>query len=386
MSMPLEEYEPRVRKAKALAEKRDVDFLFVYFDEFNVMNGRYLTGWCPSVERGAVIVPRDRDPFLVGGPEAGPYAKLDSVIKETVSSLVFMVPEEEYPMADLLDFKQITERYLRSRKIRRVGIVGINTMPHLIYAQLSRELGGAEMADLTDDFERLRYVKSKWEMDMTEKAYEAADRGFEKLAETISAGRREYEAAAEAEYAARKMGCDGFSYRTIIGAAERSIGIIPAASDRIFGNGEIVITGVAPRYNGYSATACAPVVVGNKPNETQRKWMADIGEALLLTRDAIRPGLTGRQIDAVPRKLLTSRGYGDYMPMPFVHSSGLCEYEKPFFGPSSDDVIEENMVLCIDIALFGHKEIPGIRVETGYRVTGNGVVAFSPFMEGVIGK
>jgi Xaa-Pro aminopeptidase len=345
------------------------------------MNGRFLTGWSPSVERGAVIVSSYGEPFLVGGPEAGPYARLESAIKETVSSLVFMVPEEEYPGADILSFRQITERYFKGRAIRKVGLVGINTIPYLIYSQLARDLGGAEIVDVTHDFEKLRYVKSEWEMEMTAKAYAAADGGYKALAGGIAVGKAEYEAAAAAEYAARKAGCDSFSYQTIIGAAERSIGIIPAASGRIFRKGEIVITGIAPRYNGYSATACAPVVVGGRPNETQKKWTADICEALFITRDAIRPGLTGRLIDAIPRKFLQSRGYGDYMPMPFVHSSGLCEYEKPFFGPSSDDVIQENMVLAIDIALFGHKEIPGIRVETGYRVTSSGVVPFSPQME-----
>jgi Xaa-Pro aminopeptidase len=292
-----------------------------------------------------------------------------------------MVPEEEYPMADILSFSQITGKYFHNRKIRKVGMVGINTVPYQIYSQLARELGDAQIVDVTREFERLRYVKSGWEMEMVANAYAAADEGFRQLAENVSAGKREYEAGAAAEHAALMAGCDGFSYRTIIGTAERSIGIIPAASDRIFRDGEIVIAGIAPRFNGYSATACAPVVVGGKPNETQQKWTAEICEALFLTRDAIRPGMTGREIDAVPRKFLRARGYGDYMPMPFVHSSGLCEYEKPFFGPSSDDVIKENMVLCIDIALFGAKEIPGIRVETGYRVTGNGVVAFSQRME-----
>jgi Xaa-Pro aminopeptidase len=381
MSIPQAEFESRMAKARAFVEAKGLDFLFVYFDEFNVMNGRYLTGWCPSVERGAVIVSNHGEPFLVGGPEAGPYARLESAIKETVSSLVFMVPEEEYPGADLLSFSQITGKYFQGRTIRKVGIVGINTIPYLIHSQLAHELAGAEILDVTADFERLRYVKSEWEMEMTATSYAAADDGHRALAGGIKAGRKEYEAAAAAEFAVRKAGCDGLSYRTIIGTAERSIGIIPPASDRVFRNGEIVITGIAPRYNGYSATACAPIVVGGRPNETQKKWTADICEALLIARDAIKPGLTGRQIDAVPRKFLLSRGYGDYMPMPFVHSSGLCEYEKPFFGPSSDDVIQENMVLCIDIALFGHREIPGIRVETGYRVTANGVVSFSPPME-----
>jgi Xaa-Pro aminopeptidase len=383
MALPRSEYDSRIKKARGLLEEKGLDFLFVYFDEFNVMNGRFLTGWCPSVERGAVIVSRDSEPFLVGGPEAGPYARLESAITETVSSLVFMVPGEEYPGADILSFGQITKKYFKGRAIKSVGMVGINTVPYLIYSQLAKELGDARIVDVTADYERLRYVKSEWEMDMTVRAYAGADDGWKALAGTIAAGKREYEAAAAAEYAARMAGCDGFSYRTIMGAAERSIGIIPAASDRVFKGGEIVITGVAPRWNGYAATACAPVIVGGKPDATQRKWMADISEALFLTRDAIRPGLTGREIDGVPRKFLLARGYGDYMPMPFVHSTGLCEYEQPFFGPNSDDVIRENMVLCIDIALFGAREIPGIRVETGYRVGKAGVTALSPYMEGV---
>jgi Xaa-Pro aminopeptidase len=384
MSMPRSEYESRVQKARELAREKGLDFLFVYFDEFNVMNGRYLTGWCPSVERGAVIVSDHSEPFLVGGPEAGQYARLESAIKETVSSLVFMVPEEEYPGADLLSFSQITAKYFQNRKIARVGMVGINAVPFQVYSQLARELGDAQIVDVTREFERLRYVKSSWEMEMVGKAYASADKGFTELAAACKAGKREYEAGAAAEHACLMEGCDGFSFRTIVGTAERSIGIITPASDRVFRDGEIVLTGVAPRFNGYSATACAPVIVGGKPDATQKKWMADVCEALFLTRDAIRPGLTGRQIDAVPRKFLLSRGYGDYMPMPFVHSSGLCEYEKPFFGPSSDDVIRENMVLAIDVALFGSREIPGIRVETGYRVTATGVVPFSAKMEALM--
>jgi Xaa-Pro aminopeptidase len=67
--------------------------------------------------------------------------------------------------------------------------------------------------------------------------------------------------------------------------------------------------------------------------------------------------------------------------MPFVHSTGLSEFEKPFFGPSSDDVIQENQALCIDVAMFGHPRVPGIRAETGYWVTEQGAEPFSPTME-----
>jgi Xaa-Pro aminopeptidase len=381
MALPESEKTKRIEKTRRLAEEKGLDFIFVYYDEYNVMNGRYLTGYCPTIERGAVIVSNHCEPFLIGGPEAGPYAQLESAIKETVACPVFMVPEEEYPSAELLNFRQISEAYFGGRKIRRIGLVGSNAVPYLIYSQLIADLDGAEIVDVTDDFEHFRYVKSQWEIEQMRRAYEIADEAFPKMVMSIVEGKREYEAAAEAEYIARKMGSDGLGYRTIIGTAERSRGIVPVYSDRVFAKGEIVITGFAPLFNGYSATACYPVVVGGEPDEMQATWTEDICEALRLTREALEPGLSGREIDSVPRKYLLGRGYGPYMLMPYVHNSGLCEFERPFFGPGSDDIIQENQVVCIDIALFGNPQIPGIRVETGYLVTADGAVPMSRSIE-----
>ena len=185
---------------------------------------------------------------------------MESKIKETVSSFVFMVPEEEYPGAKILNFSQISKKYFGGKKINKIGLVGINSLPLQIYNQLKNELPEAELIDVTKDFEILRYVKSQWEIEMTSKAYEIADIGFNSLMNNIVEGKKEYEAAAEAEYIARKMGSEGYGYRTIVGTAERSIGIIPPASERMFKNGEIVLTGFSPRFNGYNATACLSLI------------------------------------------------------------------------------------------------------------------------------
>ena len=385
MSIPDYEFKQRLEKVKELLNKNNLDFLLIYFDEYNVMNGRYLTGWCPTIERGAVIISNYCEPFLIGGPEAGPYAEMDSHIKKTVSSLVFMVPEEEYPMASIYNFKKISDMYFGGREIKKIGLVDKNTIPFQIYEQIDNESGDAEIIDLTYDYEKLRYVKSEWEFEMIAKAYEIADVSFKALMENIVEGNKEYQAAAEAEYLHRKMGGEGLGYRTIIGTAERSIGIVPPASDRIFKNGEIVLAGFAPRYNGYNATACYPIVVGGKPDNLQKKFVEDVTEALHLTREALKPGMVGMEIDNIPRNFLIKKGYSDYLPMPFVHSSGLGEFEKPFFGPNSDDVLQKNQAICIDITIFGHEKIPGIRVETGYKMTKDGAVTFSEFMEKLFG-
>lgn len=384
MSLETNEFNRRMVQIRTLMEKSELDFLFIYFDEYNVMNGRYLTGWCPSVERGAVVVPREGEPFLLGGPEAAPYAKLDSKIKTTVNSSLFMVPGEEYPGAEILNINEIISKYLHNISVDRVGIVGSNTIPYVIYSQLLEKLPNSDFIDVTYDFEMIRSIKSEWEFTMLSKAYACADAGIKALTDKIQEGKHEYEAAAAGEFAARDLGSDGWGYRTIVGAAERSSGIIPPASERKFGNGEIVIAGISPRYNGYNSTACCPVVVGGDGNEKQKRWIADVTEALLLTKEELKPGLTGVEIDQVPRDFLIKKGYEDYMPMPFVHSTGLSEYENPFFGPNSNEIIKENQAICIDISLFGDKDIPGIRVETGYRVTDKGAVPLSSYMDNLL--
>ena len=155
MSLTDQEFKLRISKVKKLAEEKELDFIFVYSDEYNMMNGLYLTGWCPTIERVAVIVSNISEPFLIGGPEAGPYAKMESKIKLIESCHVFMIPEEEYPEAEILNFSQICTKYFGNRAIRRVGLVGIQSIPIQIYQQLKYELKDVEIIDVTKEFEIL---------------------------------------------------------------------------------------------------------------------------------------------------------------------------------------------------------------------------------------
>ena len=72
------------------------------------------------------------------------------------------------------------------------------------------------------------------------------------------------------------------------------------------------------------------------------------------------------------------------MLVPYVHTIGLLEAEAPFFGPNSKDLLEPNMTLCIDVSLFGHPKLYGIRAETGYVITEKGGKPFDPYMDDLI--
>jgi Xaa-Pro aminopeptidase len=67
-----------------------------------------------------------------------------------------------------------------------------------------------------------------------------------------------------------------------------------------------------------------------------------------------------------------------------VHTVGLNEYERPFFGPNSDEVLKPNMTVCIDVSMFGHPAFHGSRVEAGYVIREAGAEPLSATLEQLI--
>ncbi|NMA08113.1 MAG: hypothetical protein GX929_03210, partial [Clostridiales bacterium] len=51
------ETKRRLAAVRELLRKRNLDAALIYFDELNVANGWYLTGWCGQFEKGSVLVP-----------------------------------------------------------------------------------------------------------------------------------------------------------------------------------------------------------------------------------------------------------------------------------------------------------------------------------------
>ncbi|HQK92443.1 MAG TPA: aminopeptidase P family N-terminal domain-containing protein, partial [Armatimonadota bacterium] len=164
--LDLAERDRRLARMRDIMAAQDLDVALVYYDEFNIGNGWYLTGWCPQFESGAVLVPRVGEPMLLGGPESEPFAKFDSAVKDTRNFTVFMVPNEEYPNATITDFPALfDEMTQRFGPVRRVGLVGGGRMPAACYQQIVDGFEGVQLVDMTDEFVALRFVKSPWEME-----------------------------------------------------------------------------------------------------------------------------------------------------------------------------------------------------------------------------
>ncbi len=377
-----QERDRRIAALRQLLREEQLDLALVYYDEFNIGNGWYLTGWCPQFESGAVLVPREGIPMILGGPESEPFAKLDSAIKETRNFPVFMVPNEEYPNAKISDFPALfAELEQQLGSIKRIGLVGGDRMPAACYRQIIEGMQGCELTDITEAFTRLRYIKSDWERDQIRAAFKLADHAYAAMLAKIAPDITEIEVAAAGEYAARSRGASGFGFSAIVGSGARSNAVVPTASSKPMLPGELVMIGLAPKVQGYAGVVGDILPVSGAFTKLQQECIKHLKEAFRLTHAQLTVGRKGREIDAPARAYFNKHGFTKYLVCPFAHTIGLHEAESPFFGPNSDDVLEPGMTVCVDISFFGHPEFNGARIETGYEITANGPVPLSPTMD-----
>src|SRR3989339_366012 len=213
-----EECDVRLNKVRQLMKEKGLDITLVYYDEFNIGNGWYLTGWCPQFESGAGLIPAKGEPIILGGPESEPFAKQDSAITDTRNFPVFMVPDEEYPNATIIDFpKLFAELTAKRGKIKRVGLVGAGRMPADCYKQIVEGFSDVELVDVTGQYVQLRYIKSSWEIEQIRAAFSLADECYDAMIGAVKPGVTEIEIAAAGEHAARKRGASGFGFSAIVG-------------------------------------------------------------------------------------------------------------------------------------------------------------------------
>ena len=143
----------------------------------------------------------------------------------------------------------------------------------------------------------------------------------------------------------------------------------------------MVMLGIAPRFNGYAGVMGETLPVSGHFTQSQKDILNVVRETYRATRDMLKPGLNGKQIDIVGAKIFEKNGLTPYIVCPFLHTIGLMEAERPFFGPNGEDELEPGMTVAIDISFFGHPVHHGARIETGFVITDRGYEPLSPEMD-----
>jgi Xaa-Pro aminopeptidase len=373
-TIPASEYPERWKKVQELMAEQDLDILVAYADDratFGPAHARWLANFPVHFEPAFILMPRQGQPVMLVGPESDHYALLAGEIADVRVLREFTHPNEDYPYARIQPLTEILgEMGLDLSTVRRVGLGGRGLIGADVLDTMQAALPDVAWVDVENALCNLRAQKSPAEIEVIRYAYQIAEAGFQAAVDVIRVGATERQVAAEIDAAMRRAGAEGTGIDTIVASGPNARPILARSTFRPIETNDLVLLTVAPRYEGYHAAIGRVVLVGD-PGEEVRRALEVAIQAQEACFHALRPGIEGRQVEAIGRRIVTEANLGQYFLYSGLHSVGVIEFEPPIFGPSSPATLKENMVISIDIPMF-NTPWGGLRVESGYLITASG--------------
>ena len=168
----------------------------------------------------------------------------------------------------------------------------------------------------------------------------------------------------------RKQGATSSSFDIIVASGIRSALPHGVATDKIIEKGDFVTLDYGAYYNGYVSDITRTLAVG-KPSEELINIYDIVLEAQLRGMAGIKPGMTGREADALTRDLIEEKGYGQYFGHSTGHGIGLEVHEGPALSFRSDIILEPGMAVTVEPGIY-LPGVGGVRIEDDTIVTIDG--------------
>ncbi|WP_066060629.1 M24 family metallopeptidase [Neobacillus soli] len=224
-----------------------------------------------------------------------------------------------------------------------------------------------ELVPITGVIEKLRLIKTDAELKILKVAADIADAAFKHILEFIRPGKTELEVSNELEFFMRRAGATSSSFDTIVASGSRSALPHGVASNKVIESGDMVTMDYGAYYNGYVSDITRTVAVGN-PDPKLKEIYDIVLEAQLQGMAGFKPGITGKEADALTRDYITEKGYGEYFGHSTGHGIGLEVHEGPGLSMKSDIILEPGMVVTCEPGIY----IPGlggVRIEDDTLIT-----------------
>jgi Xaa-Pro aminopeptidase len=199
--------------------------------------------------------------------------------------------------------------------------------------------------------ETLRAVKEPGEIELIRKASALTDAAFELVEKKIKAGMTERQIAWELEKALRETGSQSLPFEIIVGSGPNAALPHAKPSDRRIRAGETIVIDMGGKVSGYGSDLTRTVCAG-KANAKLKKIYNTVLEAQSAAIKQIRPGMTGKEADAIAREVIKKAGYGEAFGHSLGHGVGLAEHELPFLSPNSEEKLTEGMVFTVEPGIY----------------------------------
>ena len=218
--------------------------------------------------------------------------------------------------------------------------------------------------------EALRVVKSPEEIASTREALRIAENAFLSMRGEIRPGMTEKEVAWMLERRLREAGADSLSFPVIVASGPNSALPHAIPSERRLKAGEPVLLDWGARYDGYCSDISRTLFIAPLDDIFEDVYRT-VAEAQQKAVEAVRPGVSGRAVDAVARRIIDEAGYAGRFGHGLGHGTGLAIHESPRLGPVKEDPLEQGMVFTVEPGIY-IEGWGGVRLENMVAVGENG--------------
>lgn len=330
----------RADRLEARVRERELDALLVT----ELVNVRWLTGFTGS-NASAIVGPGVRQ-FLTD------FRYLTQSAEQVADAFA-----REIAPADLL----AAMARLVPEGAGRVGFDDA-TLPVRSFERLREALGArVELVAAGGLVEELRAIKDPGEIEKVRAAALLADAALSSVLARGLVGRTEREVALDLEFEQRRLGAEAVSFPPIVAAGAH--GALPHAVPRdvAIPAGTLVVIDWGCRLDGYCSD-CTRTFATGELDPRDREVYDLVLEAQVAALAAVRPGPTGREVDAVAREIIAAAGHDEHFGHGLGHGVGLEVHEGPRLSATSDAALAAGQVVTIEPGVY----IPGtvgVRIE-----------------------
>jgi Xaa-Pro aminopeptidase len=331
--------------------------LALFSDFYNVS---YLTGYTMFFENGP-------NPFTRGVAAAllapGQVTLLAEAQEQSLAEDGWMGVTESFegygyqapsaPAAAFIEaLAQVMERELPPQA--RVGVEK-TYLPAAAWERLQAVRPGVTWVDLPAGLmPAVRAVKSSAELERLRACAQLAEVGQDRVRELVQQpGGSEIEVYSLAKAAMEAFAGGRFALQCALHGGRNSAHVFPGApTDYVLRAGDLIISDMVPYLQGYWGDTCSTYVVGGASavSDEHRRLHRISRDAFLKGLDAVRPGITGGELDDLLRGYVRQHGY-EY-PHHTGHGLGVSNHEEPRIIIGGQTALQPGMVCVMEPGVY----------------------------------